>query len=226
MSSSAECATDDVQSSSRGSSARNSATGAVSAGSEHSTASGSSPNTSAALRTPPKRAPASAAPAQSNAGSGNEAGWMLGGGRSAPQPSSHVAMQKDTAKANAKTQAAAPDVRAPGPLAARFQDGDFEEITIDDLPQSLVSRHGGGSGGGGGAGKTGGGGKEGGAGGVKKGGAVISFGAGGIKMPANLAAALEQRRVQEESQLATSIARDFVGDFPCVCVCVCVCVCT
>jgi hypothetical protein len=164
-------------------------------------------NGGAAPRSPPATAPTvrngNADGGGSSSSSGSEAGWMMGG-KPASQPTSQAARGK--AKTDARHEAGGDGGgAAAGPLASRFQDGEFEEITIDDLSQSAAP-----------AARRGRGeddavsraqhalgrhrqtetGKAGAAavprqagGGAKKGG-VMSFGPGGIKMPPNLAAAL------------------------------------
>ena len=127
------------------------------------------------------------------------------GGKHASQPTSQAA--KGKAKTDARHAASGRDSggAAAGPLASRFQDGEFEEITIDDLSQSAATaarrgrgeddavsraqhalgRHRQTE-----TGKAGSAGVPRQAGGGAKKGGVMSFGPGGIKMPPNLAAAL------------------------------------
>jgi len=95
-------------------------------------------------------------------------------------------------------------------FALQFQDAEFEEITIADLPDHLS------------AGVAEGGGK------VRakvsseqRGyddqermplrGSIMSFGPQGVKIPAKIADKIEKRRIEEENGLLGRLARDFVG---------------
>lgn len=99
-------------------------------------------------------------------------------------------------------------------FALQFQDAEFEEITIADLPDHLSAVVGEG-------GTLGGGKVRAKVSSEERGyddqermplrGSIMSFGPQGVKIPAKIADKIEKRRIEEENGLLGRLARDFVG---------------
>jgi len=119
-----------------------------------------------------------------------EVGWVLGGSRASPGSARKQKQQKEQ--------------RA---MAPHFQDAEFQEITIADLPCELPA----GARAGRGAGNTGPSGSIRKGGGSARGDGAIDFGAQGLQIPVGLAEMLERRRLQEQRDLMGNLAQDFLG---------------